>query len=581
MAFVATSAFAVNFVPTPMTLSAAAEFQYDFDGTPLVLPLTVGGPGGSVFFLVFTNGKASTISHVTNGFLGWHYVNNIDTCLYISPITEVKSGSNNITWDGKNEAGAAVDAGTYTYYIYGFDDVSSRTQVTSQLRITPWCTVNWLTHTEAGAPLDQPKLAYFPKTASIEETVPTTIFRWTVGSDPADPALIESTIIPAVNVCSGNFAYQPTDYNYVFLYSHKKPDINYAQKWQWTPQGEALPVEDWGENGKCTHTYASADLSNDRGPGIMSDGGDYLLAGDGDNYGQGDVSQVVYINVADGTEAKRFDISPWFVDPQAFAGGGQLNGGPIVANIRDNRILERSGCMYHMYDTAYEDAAEATKWVNRNGDYFFDHNFKETSAHKWVCFDYTSGDAVAVYSTSADANLFWICPTFLAGAVSFGIFAPDGSGLGYVALSGETAVQKYGIYHVDYGSVYDGIYCTKNDNEVVDNTFWYVGNDSIKGVITNKPVGVADAPAMFAVAQNVPNPFNPTTTINFNLAKAGKVTVDVYNVAGQKVDTIVNAPMNQGPHSVTWNASKFSAGVYFYTVKSGSFSKTTKMTLLK
>jgi hypothetical protein len=43
----------------------------------------------------------------------------------------------------------------------------------------------------------------------------------------------------------------------------------------------------------------------------------------------------------------------------------------------------------------------------------------------------------------------------------------------------------------------------------------------------------------------------------------------------------VNANMNAGSHSVTWNASKFSAGVYFYTVKSGDFSKTIKMTLLK
>jgi hypothetical protein len=47
------------------------------------------------------------------------------------------------------------------------------------------------------------------------------------------------------------------------------------------------------------------------------------------------------------------------------------------------------------------------------------------------------------------------------------------------------------------------------------------------------------------------------------------------------VDTILNANLNAGSHSATWNASKFSAGVYFYTVKSGDFSKTLKMTLLK
>ncbi|MDP2983924.1 MAG: T9SS type A sorting domain-containing protein, partial [Candidatus Latescibacter sp.] len=83
------------------------------------------------------------------------------------------------------------------------------------------------------------------------------------------------------------------------------------------------------------------------------------------------------------------------------------------------------------------------------------------------------------------------------------------------------------------------------------------------------------------VAQNSPNPFNPATSISFTLAKAGKVTVDIFNAAGQKVDTVVNTTMNAGNHSATWNASRFSAGVYFYTVTSGDFSRTMKMTLLK
>jgi flagellar hook assembly protein FlgD len=52
-------------------------------------------------------------------------------------------------------------------------------------------------------------------------------------------------------------------------------------------------------------------------------------------------------------------------------------------------------------------------------------------------------------------------------------------------------------------------------------------------------------------------------------------------VAGQKVETIASGAMSAGSHSVTWNASKYSAGMYFYTVKSGEFSKTMKMTLLK
>jgi len=85
----------------------------------------------------------------------------------------------------------------------------------------------------------------------------------------------------------------------------------------------------------------------------------------------------------------------------------------------------------------------------------------------------------------------------------------------------------------------------------------------------------------FTVEQNTPNPFNLSTTINFTLAKAGKTTVEVYNVAGQKIDTILNANLSPGPHSVSWNARKFPTGIYFYTVQSGGFSGTGKMTLAK
>ncbi|MBN1291014.1 MAG: T9SS type A sorting domain-containing protein [Candidatus Latescibacteria bacterium] len=109
----------------------------------------------------------------------------------------------------------------------------------------------------------------------------------------------------------------------------------------------------------------------------------------------------------------------------------------------------------------------------------------------------------------------------------------------------------------------------------------WIGHDSIKGVITSSVVVDEAASATFAVNQNTPNPFNPTTTINFSAPEAGIVNIDVFNVAGQKVDTIVSDFLSAGNHSVTWNASGLSAGVYFYSVKSGNFSKTMKMTLLK
>ncbi len=95
-----------------------------------------------------------------------------------------------------------------------------------------------------------------------------------------------------------------------------------------------------------------------------------------------------------------------------------------------------------------------------------------------------------------------------------------------------------------------------------------------------KPAAEA-APAEFALSQNSPNPFNPSTTISFSLAKTGNTTIEVFNITGQKVETLINASLSAGSHSVTWNAARYSAGVYFYRITSGDFTNTMKMIFAK
>ena len=84
-------------------------------------------------------------------------------------------------------------------------------------------------------------------------------------------------------------------------------------------------------------------------------------------------------------------------------------------------------------------------------------------------------------------------------------------------------------------------------------------------------------PAWSATSGHI-GPAHPVKSISADLDSAA---VDVFNVAGQKVDTLAEGFMAAGSHSVVWDASGFSAGVYFYTVKSGAVSRTMKMTLVK
>jgi hypothetical protein len=85
----------------------------------------------------------------------------------------------------------------------------------------------------------------------------------------------------------------------------------------------------------------------------------------------------------------------------------------------------------------------------------------------------------------------------------------------------------------------------------------------------------------FELAQNFPNPFNPTTNIRFSIPEAGLVTLKVFNLLGQEVQTIINREMNSGSYQTDFNASKLSSGIYFYTIKVNDFTATKKMMLLK
>jgi len=88
-------------------------------------------------------------------------------------------------------------------------------------------------------------------------------------------------------------------------------------------------------------------------------------------------------------------------------------------------------------------------------------------------------------------------------------------------------------------------------------------------------------PITYKLNQNFPNPFNPATEIQFSIAKNSNVELSVYNVMGQEVARLLDRPMNAGYHTVTFDASDLSSGVYFYKLKAGDFEKSMKMILVK
>ena len=93
-------------------------------------------------------------------------------------------------------------------------------------------------------------------------------------------------------------------------------------------------------------------------------------------------------------------------------------------------------------------------------------------------------------------------------------------------------------------------------------------------------------PTDFALHENYPNPFNPATTLRFDLPEVSDVNVVIYNMLGQKVRTFNMNSISAGSHSIKWNATNdlgdpVGAGVYLYQLQAKDFMKTRKMILLK
>jgi hypothetical protein len=105
-------------------------------------------------------------------------------------------------------------------------------------------------------------------------------------------------------------------------------------------------------------------------------------------------------------------------------------------------------------------------------------------------------------------------------------------------------------------------------------------------VVSLGSLSVESTPTKFALLQNFPNPFNPETTIKYNLAEGTNVSLRIYNVVGQVVRTLVSEPQSAGRYTVRWNGSddrgvSVSSGIYFYEIRSNGFQDVKKLMLLK
>ncbi|KAA3616467.1 MAG: T9SS C-terminal target domain-containing protein [Calditrichaeota bacterium] len=154
----------------------------------------------------------------------------------------------------------------------------------------------------------------------------------------------------------------------------------------------------------------------------------------------------------------------------------------------------------------------------------------------------------------------------------------------FVPVNGMRIPIDIAIHDADANNVRDGVLSFSPLN--MDNSWQSPRNWSYtwigdQFVPTSVEENTDVVPAGFALNQNYPNPFNPETTISYSLPTAENVKVVLYNMLGQKVQTLLQSQQPAGTHKLTLNASNLVSGVYFYSIQAGNYKQTKKMVLMK
>ncbi|MCP4568835.1 MAG: T9SS type A sorting domain-containing protein [FCB group bacterium] len=168
-------------------------------------------------------------------------------------------------------------------------------------------------------------------------------------------------------------------------------------------------------------------------------------------------------------------------------------------------------------------------------------------------------------------------------------------GLGNIEIEPRFRDPENGDFHLmttDCGSPYDSpcideghpddidlvLNCQRGLGASIADMGAYGGNNELPLDIDEEGLPV---PEYLFLRQNYPNPFNPITRISFSLPKACRAALEIYNITGQKVVTLVDKNLRAGTHEFAWDAGGVASGIYFYRLEADEYATTRKMILLK
>ncbi|MHB9027648.1 MAG: T9SS type A sorting domain-containing protein [Candidatus Latescibacterota bacterium] len=476
------TAFSASFAPQTLRINGPNIMQYHFDGREASVPFTLSGAPADVTIFIFTRDHAETISKVRNGNLGWHYVDRIDTCLFVSPSKSVLPGNNTISWNGRNEDGSIAISNDYTFYLWAYDAVSPGVKATNFILPRRFTGAHIQTRDKDGQPMGNPVIFDgLPSSFISEAPVRVVRNRWTLGGNPSDASLLETTAYTtASDAC--RMALDPADpFRYFFTQSVRPGEV-LLRTWEWVPNADASPRAAWGKNGEAVYPGPSKPYQPYLPPfgGPVSDDTDRIffpyLWPAGEEYRIPNVDNgVAVVNTGDGS-LRRLDLDGWSSPPDAMYCPG-------FVEYCDGLLWVSSpaSCLVQMIDPIAGDESRMVRWENGYGDGVWDKALRPDGYQKtWACF----GSVTPPYpgNIALDGNRFGLFPATGLGAASLGLLAPDGSGVGYFPIPGLSDGAVYGLKVVDTGSPFDGLFYS-GESAGDSAGVWFRGQDVFKGKI--------------------------------------------------------------------------------------------------
>jgi photosystem II stability/assembly factor-like uncharacterized protein len=187
--------------------------------------------------------------------------------------------------------------------------------------------------------------------------------------------------------------------------------------------------------------------------------------------------------------------------------------------------------------------------------------FKSTDlGHSWNTANSGLGVTYILYIYSYNSYLF-------AGTWNGGIYSSSNGGANWINVS-------TGLTNLDDRAL------TVFNSNLFAATVGGVWRRPLSEIVSVQEIG-STIPDKYELEQNYPNPFNPVTNIKYQITKNGFVTLAVYDALGRVIETLVNEKQTAGIYETTFDASKYSSGVYFYRIQTDGFSDVKKMLLVK